>query len=488
MNYKLKTAQGIIWVSALQVTNQLLSFVKNVVLARLLSPKDFGFFGLALLIISFVDVLSTTGLKSALIQKKQDIDSYINTAWTVEFIRGALIAVIILSISPIAMRFLGLTPQSRTEIIVFGSVGIALFFQAVTAIISIDLERNLLFSKYFFYQIGGSIVDLCLCVIFAYLWRNAYALILGFVSGHFVRFIGSKMLIRRKLKFEFKIEKVKRLMGFGKWIFLSNLFSFVLVQADSIVVSKFLGVTNFGLYQMGRTISNMPMQQVSGIIGTVAFPLLSRSQESKGQMEIIFIKLLRLVLFFLIPLTVFISLYSTEIVLCVLGEKWKVIIKLLPVMIFGGIIRPISSIFETFFCASNLPKKGTLSQIIRFVSFIVVLYPLIKTGGMLGVAYSVLIGNFAGLMYLLFTSIFVFKINFTKIAISFLIPVFLSVGCMLCLKVILSKMMVSGITGLILTIGLIIVSYSLGTMVLNRFSNYKVWTDIKGLVQASVSK
>ena len=273
---------------------------------------------------------------------------------------------------------------------------------------------------------AGNVVDVSVGIGLAFYWHNALALIVGFISGHFVRFMVSYFLVHLKLKFEFDFNKIKQLINFGKWVFFSNIISFFSIQLDSVVVNKFLGLKTFGIYQMGRTISNIPMQQMSGIIGTVTFPALAKMQDSFEKLEFTIIKLLRLLLYFLIPIAFFVSIYSTELVEVLLGKKWERVASVLPILIWTGAIRPISSIFETFFYSVGRPKFGTVSQFLRFIAFSLLLLPLLKTGGMIGVASSVLIGNAIGLSYLVYISINQFKMKIAKLFNCILFPTLIS--------------------------------------------------------------
>ena len=99
-----KVIRGGLWVFLTRIIQQTLSFVRTIILARLLSPNDFGLFGIALLLLSMLDTFSQPGFKTALIQKKENITDYLNTTWTVEIIRSIFIATI-LFLLPLKPRY-----------------------------------------------------------------------------------------------------------------------------------------------------------------------------------------------------------------------------------------------------------------------------------------------------------------------------------------------------------------------------------------------
>jgi len=96
-----RTMHGGVWIFALRIANRLLQFFLTVVLARLLAPDDFGLFGIALLSLVSLDSLTQTGFDLAVIQKDGDIGPYLDSAWTIQILRGVLIAAVLLSTAPL---------------------------------------------------------------------------------------------------------------------------------------------------------------------------------------------------------------------------------------------------------------------------------------------------------------------------------------------------------------------------------------------------
>ena len=90
-----KVVRGGMWVFGLRFTNRGLGFVRTIILARLLAPSDFGLLGIAMLAISTLETFSQTGFQAALIQKKGNVESYLDTAWTVSAIRGVVLFLIL---------------------------------------------------------------------------------------------------------------------------------------------------------------------------------------------------------------------------------------------------------------------------------------------------------------------------------------------------------------------------------------------------------
>ena len=100
-----KVIRGGLWVVALRIINRGLGFVRTIILARLLAPEDFGLLGIAMLAVATLETFSQTGFHQALIQKKENVESYLDTAWTISVIRGIILFGILFFTAPTVAKF-----------------------------------------------------------------------------------------------------------------------------------------------------------------------------------------------------------------------------------------------------------------------------------------------------------------------------------------------------------------------------------------------
>ena len=131
------------WVFALRILNRALGFVRTIILARLLTPEDFGLLGIGILAISTLDTFSQTGFHAALIQKKQDTSSYLDIAWTISVIRGILLFIVLLLFAPVIATFLKY-PQAT---LVVRLIAVTILFSGCTNIGMVLLQKELEFNK-----------------------------------------------------------------------------------------------------------------------------------------------------------------------------------------------------------------------------------------------------------------------------------------------------------------------------------------------------
>ena len=186
-----KVVKGGFWVFFLRIVNQGFSLIRLIVLARILSPKDFGLMGIALLTMSVLETFTQTGFQTALIQKKEEIKSYLDSAWTFLILRGFVLFIILYFIAPYAAVFFN-TPEAKPIIRV---IGFSIFFQAFTNIGITYFKKELEFNKEFIYQFTGTLADFIVAISAVLILRNVWALVLGLLAGNITRCFVSLSLI-----------------------------------------------------------------------------------------------------------------------------------------------------------------------------------------------------------------------------------------------------------------------------------------------------
>lgn len=381
-----KTIKSGFWVFALRIVDRIFQLARLIILARLLSPNDFGLFGIALLTLSALETLSQTGFKQALIQKKENIKPFLNTAWTIQIIRGLLIALVLFFIAPHAALFFA---EPRAEPIL-QVIGLAIILHNLTNVAVVYFEKELKFHKYFAYNFAGTLADFIVAISAAILLQSVWALVLGFLARNLVKCIASYMFTPYRPKLQFNFEQAKELFGFGKWILGSSALVFLLTQGDDVVVGKLLGVTALGLYQIAYRISNMPATEISHIISQVTFPAYSKLQDNISKLREGYLKVLQVTAFLSFPIAGLIFILAPDFTRIFLGEKWVPMIPAMQVLALFGLIRSIGTTTGPLFQAVGKPEIATRLQFAKLILLLLVIYPFTMWWGIFGAALAVL--------------------------------------------------------------------------------------------------
>ena len=384
-----RVVRGSLWVFALRIFNRGLAFIRTVILARLLAPNDFGLFGIAMLSLSAVETFSETGFQAALIQKEDHLEPYLDTAWTVSVLRGAILFVILFFSAPAVAKFFD-SPQASlltrviaitTLITGFRNVGVVFF------------QKELQFAKQFYYEFSSTVLDFMVAISLAFILRNAWALIWGGLAANVTRLLMSYLLHSYRPKFRFRREEFFRLFHFGKWVFGSSILMFLISQGDDIFVGKILGVTALGLYQMAYLISNLPATEITHVVSRVTFPAYSKLQHDVNRLREAYVSVLHLTAFCSIPATAAIIVLAPDFIHIFLGEKWILAVPALQVLALWGMIRSLGATTGPVFHSTGNPKVLTQLQFVVVVILALIIYPLTKTWGILGTSWAVVIST-----------------------------------------------------------------------------------------------
>ncbi len=380
-----KTVHGTFWLFCSRIVDQFFRLARTIILARLLAPNDFGLFGITVMTVSLLEFFSQNGFYDALVQKKGDIVSYLDTSWVVQIIRGLLIASILFFLAPFIAVFFR-APEVEQILKV---VSLAVVLQGLGNVAVVYFSKELEFHKYFLYQIIGTLADFFVAVSAAFLLRSVWALVFGLLAGILVKCVVSYIVCSYRPRFKFDFSKAKELFGFGKWIFVSNIVAFFLIQADSFFVAKMIGISALGFYQIAYKIpSILAIEILAGAI----FPAYSKIQDNLSKIREAYLKTLQLFSFILIPMAGGIFVLAPEFIKLFLGEKWMPAVGAMQVLVLSTPIWNIAFLSDYVFLAIGKPKIVTKGLIIRLVLLVIFLYPLIVWGGIFGASVAALIG------------------------------------------------------------------------------------------------
>lgn len=385
-----RVIRGGLWVFVLRITNQGLAFLRTVVLARLLSPEDFGLFGLAMVAISVLETFSQTGFQAALVRKREDVESYLDTAWTFSFLRGTVLFIVLFLSAPLVADFF----NSPHTILIIKIIAINTLLSGTRNIGIILFQKDLEFKKQFYYECSAALVDLFVAVALALLLHNVWALVWGGLAANTVRLLMSYRIHPYRPRLGFDRDKLLEMIEFGKWVLGSGILVFLITQGDDIFVGKILGVTALGLYQMAYMISNLPVTQVNHVVSQVTFPAYAILQDNLPKLRVAYMKVLQLTLFFSFPLGGGILVLAPELTSLFLGPKWMPIVPITQVLLAASLLRSIAATTGRVFYALGKTKLETGLQCIRLLILATLIYPFSMKWGLMGISLSVLLSIF----------------------------------------------------------------------------------------------
>jgi lipopolysaccharide exporter len=386
-----KAVKGGGWVMLIRVFTQFLSFIRYIILARILMPEDFGLMGIAFLLIDTLDTFTNTGFQAALIQKKEKIDDYLNVAWTIGLIRAVILFSVVYFAAPLVV--VAKVSPERVDIAVniIRVMGIMLLLNSLSNIGTVYFSKDLRFNLKFMLDIPSTLLSIVVSVCVVYMYKTVWAIVIGKLSGVALRCVLSYCLAKHRPRLSLDMAKAGELWGFGKWIFSGTILGFLMTQGDDIFVLGYLGAFSLALYQMAYKFASVPATEISNVVSHVAFPAFSKIQDDIPRLREAYLKILQVTSFLSMPVGGLIVILSPDFVRLFLTDKWILIILPMQILAVQGILRSLGTLRGPLFKALGRPEIGTKLLSLRLVLFAILIYPLTKLWGISGTSLSIVL-------------------------------------------------------------------------------------------------
>ncbi|MCX7982645.1 MAG: lipopolysaccharide biosynthesis protein [Syntrophales bacterium] len=384
-----KAISGGLWLLALRVSTRFLGLIRSIILARLLTPADFGLVGMAMIVIAVLDIVTQTGFDATLIQRKEPSRNLIDAAWTLQAIRGGFLFLAAFLIAPWAAHFFHLSSLD----LVIRFIAISFIITGIRNVGVVFFQKELRFDQSFKLEIISSLVDLFLSVGLALILRDVWALLWGGLAGNLSRFILSYLIHPYRPTLSFSPQHVKSLFNFGKWILGTGIVYALQVQIDIFAIGKIRGAKDVGLYQMAMTIATIATTEISYLIRQVTFPTFSILQDDMEGLKRAYVKVCQLASAISLPIGLLILALADDIVFVLLGHQWMNLIPCLKVLVISGLLATIGRLAYPVFLALGLPKYEALFQGFNLIVIALLIFPLTHMHGIIGAAWALLAGN-----------------------------------------------------------------------------------------------
>jgi O-antigen/teichoic acid export membrane protein len=256
---------------------QILRFGNNLILTRLLKPEYFGLMALVSTLRVGLELFSDIGIGQNIINSKRgDEPAFLNTAWTLQVIRGVVIWIICLLLSFPVAKFYN---DQRLVLL----IPIAIFFSVVDGFSSTSLHtlnRRMELGKLSLYELALQACYLSTLCILVWLYPNVWTLAIGSVVGAIYKLVSSYWLIPKYThRFTWEPEAVKEILSFGKWMFIASTLMFAAEQADRLVLAKILSFKMLGVYTVAYTLASIPREVIKQLSYKVIFPTISQQAD-----------------------------------------------------------------------------------------------------------------------------------------------------------------------------------------------------------------
>jgi teichuronic acid exporter len=335
---KKQAVSGVLWSFGQQFSVQIINFVVQIILARLLMPEMFGLIAMLTVFISIGQSLMDAGMTSSLIRSKNPDQLDYSTV----FLTNLMISVSVYLITYLSAPFIAQFYNQEILKDILRLYALTFVIRSFVAVHIAKLTKEMNFKTQMILQIPSTIVGAIVGVTMAYLGYGVWSLVWLHITQSIVYTLQIWIFIPWRPSFVFNKRRFKYHFNFGYKLTLSGLLDTVYNDAYRIVIGKFFTPAAVGFFNQAETMRLFPVQQISSVMGKVTYPLFSNIN-GDIQLKNAYRITMKLVLFAVIPIMLILIVVAKEGFVFLFGEKWLPAVPYFQILATASIIRPISS-------------------------------------------------------------------------------------------------------------------------------------------------
>jgi teichuronic acid exporter len=382
---------GIIWSAIEIVFKRSLDFIVKIILARLLFPDDFGVIGMAIVFISFIQVINDAGMGPAIIQKEKIDSYYLNTVFWTNIIWSILLFLIIcLLIAPFAANFY----DQPILVKIIPVLSISILTSAMNTVHFSQLRRELNFKKIAQVRNFSTLVAGIIAITLAFTGFGIWALVANSVVAYIITVPLFYYATKWKPSFIWDKNIFKEILAFGIYLTGSKIIINLSGNADYLFLGKFEGATVVGVYTLAFMMTSLVSNQITSMLDTVLFPFYSSLKGNIKEIKKYYLKMIGYYSIVTYPIMTTLFLFTDTIVLNIFGVQWIdsiIPIKVLSVSIMINILT--SSYNILFRSIGKTDYEFKVQQLTSVGIYLPLLFVGIYYYGLIGAATAVLVSK-----------------------------------------------------------------------------------------------
>lgn len=321
------------WVVFAHLFSQIIRFGGNLLMTRLLVPEMFGVMSVVMVFLIGLTMMTDVGLTQNIIQSKRgEQPEFLNTAWTIQVIRGGIIFCLVLLCSAV-LYWLGISgnlsidaaignPQLPLVLAVMSVTALTTGFSSIYLSV---LNRRLQMAKLVSIELISQVAGMLLTITWAWFYRDIWALVYGALFASTLRMLMShSRYIGKACRWAWDKSAAIEIFNFGKWIFLASIFGFLLNQGDRLLLGGLISAEKLGIYSIAFFLATAMTEVLTKLISMVFYPMVSEViRDSPEKLQSIYYKLRSRVDFLTLFIAGFIFMYGDTLVYFLYDERYQ---------------------------------------------------------------------------------------------------------------------------------------------------------------------
>ena len=317
-NNKSIVLRNLIWRYAERCGAQGIQFIVQIVLARLLTPSDYGLVGLITVFITIAQVFAQSGLGQALVQHKNADNTDFSTVFYYSMVFSIVLYITLFFCAPLIADFYG-SPELTAIVRVLGLVVV---IGAVNSVQQAYVQKTMQFKRFFWATLGGTLASAVIGIIMAYKGFGVWALVAQQLTNQIIDTIVLWLTVKWRPIRTFSAARMKQLFSYGWKLLCSSLLDTAYNNVYSLVIGKFYSSADLGYYNRGKQFPVLIIQNINSAIDSVLFPVLSEVQNEKARLKSMVRRSIMTSTFLIFPSMAGLAAVAEPLTRILLTDKW----------------------------------------------------------------------------------------------------------------------------------------------------------------------
>ncbi len=398
MGYTKHAIRGAGWNGALQVATTVLAAVKIVVLARILTPNDFGLFALVVITLGILEATSETGINPTIIQSEKSISYFLDTAWVISLIRGLLISILM-----ILMGFVLRSVYQSEQLLTL--VGLAALIPIIKGFINpaiVTLQKDFRFFRDTVYRFLVLVVEVSSTIVIALLLRSVFAMVLGLIVSASFEVVLTWLMFNVRPRLNYISSRAREIFTNMKGLNILSILGYASENVDSLIVGKVVGTSGLGIYQNSYGFTHKLNLQLAKSVQHGTFPVYARMSNDQPRLRRAYLRTVSTSIGIFTVIAIPFFLFPELTVSILLGDKWLAAVPLIRPLLIAGIIQSVAAISSSLLVSRRAYFWMNANLLTTVVSMAMLVFILGTRYGLIGAVIGVLLSRAMALPISLF--------------------------------------------------------------------------------------
>lgn len=362
---------GFVWLALEKIGAQGVTFIVSIILARILDPNVYGTIAIVTVFTTILGVFVDSGMGSALIQKKDADDLDFSSVFYTNFVFCIVLYLLMFVSAPFIASFYG--REELTQLI--RVLSISLIIGGIKNVQQAYVSRNMLFKRFFFATLGGTIVAAVIGIVMAYMGFGVWALVVQSLVNQAIDTAILWIIVKWKPKLIYSFSRIKILYSYGGKLLLASLINVIYLDLRQLIIGKIYSTEDLAFYNRGASFPKLFVTNINTALASILFPVMSKKQDDLGAIKSIVRRSILLSTYVLLPIMVGLAVCATPFIRLLLTEKWLFCVPYLRIFCFeyAFVMFNTSNLnsYQSIGRSDIYLRNETISKIIGFVAMFV---------------------------------------------------------------------------------------------------------------------